>query len=194
VARTLQLSQNVRSRHSRGFTLIELMIVVVIVSVLAMLAVVGYRKLIQSSHVTEATGMVQNIRVAEEAYKSETQQYAQVSSGLTGDYYPVGAPVYETLFGWGGAPSGAGTVPWSALPVRVDGPVLFGYAAIVQPAGTTPATIPLDGTATLSFPTALATDGYIISAEGDLDGDTSINTHVYGLSMTNQIFVVNEGR
>jgi type IV pilus assembly protein PilA len=170
------------------------MIVVVIVGVLAMLAVVGYRKLIQASHVTEATGMVQNIRVAEEAYRSETQQYASVSSGLTGDYYPVGAPVYGQVFGWGGATSGAGAVPWSVLPVRVDGPVLFGYAAVAYAAGTTPPVIALDGTATLSFATAPPTDYYIIAARGDLDGDTTVDTFVYGLSMTNQIFVVNEGR
>ncbi len=77
MARALQKTGSVTSRGSRGFTLVELMIVVAIVGILATLAVVGYRKLIQSSHVSEATGMVQNIRVAQEGYHSETQQYAQ---------------------------------------------------------------------------------------------------------------------
>src|SRR5580700_12320022 len=84
----------VARRRSRGFTLIELMIVVAIIGVLSLLAVVGYRKLIQTSHVTEATGMVQNIRIAQEAYHSETQQYAYLSSAENNlgaqaqDYYP----------------------------------------------------------------------------------------------------------
>jgi prepilin-type N-terminal cleavage/methylation domain-containing protein len=67
MARPLQSLPFVAKRHPRGFTLIEMMIVVVIVGVLAMLAVVGFRKLVQSSHVSEATNMVQNIRVAQEA-------------------------------------------------------------------------------------------------------------------------------
>src|SRR5580700_3850712 len=98
----------VARRRSRGFTLIELMIVVAIIGVLSLLAVVGYRKLIQTSHVTEATGMVQNIRIAQEAYHSETQQYAQLSSepnlGVQAtDYYPCGCtqPVYQQITGWG---------------------------------------------------------------------------------------------
>ena len=100
MARPLQKTHSVTSRGSRGFTLVELMIVVAIVGILATLAVVGYRKLVQSSHVSEATGMVQNIRVAQEGYHSETQRYANVSNSLA-DYYPA-APQYEHVTAWGG--------------------------------------------------------------------------------------------
>ncbi|MGH7272786.1 MAG: type IV pilin protein [Polyangiaceae bacterium] len=185
-------------QQSRGFTLVELMIVVVIVSVLAMLAVVGYRKIIQSSHVTEATNMVQNIRVAEEAYRSETQEYA-TTSGAIDDYYPA-SPVYEQVTGWGAdnTPkcSGASCVKWSALPVHVDGPVLFGYAAISGLGGVAPgyaATQPEDGSPTPSFAAAPPTDWFVISAAADLDGDKSNYTHVYGVSTNNQVIVQNDG-
>jgi type IV pilus assembly protein PilA len=196
VARTLQTPSAVTGRRRRGFTLIELMIVVVIVGVLATLAVVGYRKLVQASHVSEATGMVQSIRVAQEGYHSETQQYANVSGSLT-NFYPA-APQYQVIMAWGGPCSTCtGGVPWSALPVHVDGPVLFGYATIAGIAGgpSPPVSVSVNGKA-LVFPTAPATDWYIISAEGDLDGTPgqTNDTNVYGTSWTNQVFVDHEGQ
>jgi len=173
------------------------------VSVLSLLAVVGYRKLITTSHVTEATGMVQNIRIAQEAYHSETQQYASVTGGSNlgmgiTTYYPTN-PLYQQLMGWGGTASTGGSVPWTALPVQVDGPVLFGYASVAGFAGTpvnTGVPLPLDGSSTLTMPTSTPTDWYVIQAEADLDGITGFNndTVVYGLSITNQIFVVREGQ
>jgi type IV pilus assembly protein PilA len=167
------------------------MIVVIIVGILAMLAVVGYRKLVQTSHVTEATSMVQNIRVAQEAYHSETQQYANVSNSLT-DYYPA-APKNGVVNGWGG-PCSCKDVAWSALPVHVDGPVTFGYATVAGVAGSapTPTSVTVDGQQ-VQFPTTSPSDWFIVSAQGDLDGNSSINTNVYATSWTNQIFIDHEG-
>jgi type IV pilus assembly protein PilA len=183
----------VTARRPRGFTLIELMIVVVIVGILATLAVVGYRKLIQSSHVSEATGMVQSIRVAQEGYHAETQQYANVSRSLT-DYYPA-APVYQIVTAWG-AQAPYADVSWSSLPVHVDGPVLFGYATVAGiAAGTVPPSVTVNGTA-LVFPAVPTTDWYVIAACADLDGNSAEpnNTHVYASSWTNQVFVDREGQ
>jgi type IV pilus assembly protein PilA len=197
MAHRLQKPSTVTRRRVRGFTLIELMIVVAIVGVLAVLAVVGYRKLVQASHVSEATGMVQSIRVAQEGYHSETQQYANVSGNLN-SFYPA-APQYQVVTAWGAACTTAcsGGVPWSALPVHVDGPVRFGYATIAGiPGGTAPpASVTVNGQP-LTFPQTPATDWYIIAAEGDLDGTPgpANDTNVYGTSWSNQIFVDHEGQ
>lgn len=208
VARPLQKAFTVARRHSRGFTLVELMITVVIVGVLATLAVVGYRKLVQSSHVSEATNMVQNIRVAQEGYYSETQQYAAISKSFpttavgSGMFYPLATPLYQISTAWGATCSGSVcNLDWSVLPVHVDAPVVFGYATIAGVAGSAngigsgaalPSSVTVNGSA-VSLPTTPTTDWYAIAAQADLDGDTTTATQVFSFSWSNQLFVSNEG-
>jgi type IV pilus assembly protein PilA len=171
------------------------MIVVAIVGVLATLAVVGYRKLVQSSHVSEATGMVQNIRVAQENYHSETQQYANVSNSLA-DYYPA-APNFQTVTAWGGPCTNCKDVLWAALPVHVDGPVMFGYATVAGNASTAVQGPPANwALAANPFPANVTTDWFVVAADGDLDGDGTEpnNTHVLGASWSNQIIIDREGQ
>ena len=86
-----------------------------------MLAVVSYRKLISSSHTAEATHMVQAIRVAQEAYHAETQQYANVSTDINSTYPAPGSggqPVpgrFKT--GWGAACTNCNSgIQWTDLP------------------------------------------------------------------------------
>jgi type IV pilus assembly protein PilA len=197
VAWPLHCTSRVVKRASRGFTLIEMMIVVVIIGVLAVLAVVGYRKLITSSHVSEATNMVQNIRVAQEGYHAETQQYAGISASIAGPWYPSPTPNGRLATAWGATCTVCNIgMDWSYLPLHVDGPVLFGYATTAGAANTGPTdkSILVNGQV-MSFPQPSATDWFIVAAMCDLDGDGQApDTHVYTTSWTNQVFVDSEGQ
>jgi type IV pilus assembly protein PilA len=194
MARPLQTIRPV-ARHERGFTLVELMIVVVIVGVLATLAVLGYRKMVTSSHVTEATSMTSNIRVAQEAYHAETQTYAACmgANAINGSTWYPSKSVYGIVTQWGAACSGcqSGYDMATVLPVHVDGPVLFGYQTIAGVAATSGTSIANNCNITgLVSPTS---DYYAIGAEADLDGNSATTTDVCAFSWSNQIVVANEG-
>ncbi len=189
-----------RRHATRAFTLVEMMIVVAIVSILAMLAVVGYRKLIMSAHTTEATQMVQSIRTAQEAYHAETQTYVSTTANLTATsgLFPAWNPGHKTA--WGGAamigpctPPTPSIICWSALPIHVDSALMFSYGTIGGVAGNLgfPAVPTING-ATITLPTAAPADWYFISAVGDTDNN-GVSSTVIGTSFTNDLFVDKDG-
>jgi prepilin-type N-terminal cleavage/methylation domain-containing protein len=60
-----------RKKGQKGFTMIELMVVVVIVGILAAIAIPLYGKYIKNSRVTEATARIGEIITAAKAYAQE---------------------------------------------------------------------------------------------------------------------------
>ncbi len=109
-----------------GFTLVELMIVVVIVGILATIAVVGYRKLVSSSKSTEAQQVIQSIRLAQQNYYAMTGTYLDVSGKWCPGNDPT--PINSAKRPWDGdCPSGGSTPQWKRLTVKTDGPVMFAY-------------------------------------------------------------------
>ncbi|WP_266181151.1 type IV pilin protein [Dyella humicola] len=65
-------------KRSRGFSLIELLIVVAIIAVLAAIAIPSYQRYAFRSRRTEGQQLLQSIAVAEERYYATHNQYADL--------------------------------------------------------------------------------------------------------------------
>lgn len=169
------------------------MITVTIVGILALIATVAYRRWVHVAYLSEAQEMVNNIRAAQESFRSENGGYLSVSSALGPPHdYPAPTPgSFKTE--WGGSCSGCVSgVTWSMLNVQSSGPLSFGYSVVADNGAVSPAFgLSANGHA-LPIADNMAAPWYLIEADGDMDGN-GVFAHVYGMSVTNQIFTDHEG-
>jgi len=83
------------NRHSRGFSMIELMIVVVIISILAAIAVPSYRQYVLKGHRSEATRALQDLASRQENYYFSNNEYTDnladlgATDDMAGRYFTV---------------------------------------------------------------------------------------------------------
>jgi prepilin-type N-terminal cleavage/methylation domain-containing protein len=142
----------VAREKSRGFTLIELMIVVAIIGILSAIAIPAFRSYVQKSRMAEGFAFLGEIRQREEAYRAEFGEYATVG------WHPQALPLTNgTRASWAGPPD------WRQLGAAPDGPTRFIYEAVAGTPGMTPAGCP-DGLGATDF-------SYCAHAEVDLNGD-----------------------
>ncbi len=171
------------SRRTRGFSLVELMIVVVIVGILSAVAIPSFQGYLMKSRTTEATEFLGVIRLSEESFRSEFGTYQAT-------FDPNGHDI--TLIDTNLVPSdidGKSRVftpneHWQRLGARPGGPVRFGYGV----AAGTPANAP----APLGWDTANADFWWVARAVGDLDNDgVQVVFETYSANRT--IFVTGAG-
>ena len=169
--------------RARGFTLVELMVVVMLVGILASVGVSYFRSEVAASKTSEAAAVIQAIRAAEEAYRSENQTYLDVST--EGAWYPSGT-FGRTVRTWEQkAGTHADLARWQLLGPRVTQPVMFGYLVYAGAPGIRPTkAMYLTNNPNFGTPTG---PWYIIQARADADSNgvfcngaaTSFSTDVF---------------
>ena len=104
-------------RQRNGFTLIELMVVVVVIGILASLAIPLYRDYTRSSKEAEAKSLLRQIYTLEERYQARTDSYTldlallEGGAGLatSGRYFTYGLAAHGSGFCITAAPNAQGT-------------------------------------------------------------------------------------
>ena len=84
-------------RRSKGFTLLELLIVVVIIGVLAAIAIPAYNSYLNTAKITLAQGALDTIRKTLESYHIDYQEYPDSIDFNTGQD-GLGRTVFEPQF------------------------------------------------------------------------------------------------
>lgn len=82
--------QTMKHNVQKGFTLIELMIVVAIIGILAALAIPAYSDYTIRAKVSEAASLSGAIKAASEIYWSENQELATGAAGTNSGYTSLG--------------------------------------------------------------------------------------------------------
>jgi prepilin-type N-terminal cleavage/methylation domain-containing protein len=173
-------------RPARGFSLVELLAVVVISGILAVVGVALFRRYVLASHGTEASSVIQAIRAAEEGYLAENHTYLNVSTGTA--WYPR-APTVDR--GAWRAPGHQDFAAWMRLAPAVNRSVMYGYLANAGTPGSHMPALQVSNAPDLSQQ-AQPLDWYLIQASGDVNGNGIFSRYV-GTSISGEIYLENEG-
>ncbi|MDY0001841.1 MAG: prepilin-type N-terminal cleavage/methylation domain-containing protein [Polyangia bacterium] len=175
----------------RGFSIVELLIVVAVIGILSAVGVVAYNRYVNRSRQSEVFAMIGAIRSAQEAYKAESSRYLGTGTSET-DFYPVlGSSGREpSRKSWD--PAAHGKTSWQSLAVSSPSKGLYcGYVVVAGAAND------LTGAGargiTLFNNQAPSRAWYYIRAECDFDGKSGTNSS-YETTFDNEVvFVDNEG-
>ena len=110
-------------KEKKGFSLVELMIVVAIIAILAAIAIPSFMRFAMKSKTSEATGNLSAIRTAEESYRAEEDTYTACAGNPSGWTGGDGAATPDA---WD-----AGVQEWEDIGFAPDGNVRYQYEVTI---------------------------------------------------------------
>ena len=172
-------------RRRRGYTLVELLVVVAMVGILSALAMVGYGKWLDYARISETKDLVQHVMLSQKLYHDETSGYLNCSSSLT-DYYPAAPDDHKRAFH---NPAHSSYACWTLLNTEVDAPVYVAMAVVAGVGGD----VPPQPSTNQAFTWAVTTrPWYVVQATADVDADGVQAVFVGSSFSPNTIFVEND--
>jgi prepilin-type N-terminal cleavage/methylation domain-containing protein len=180
-----------RTVSDRGFSLIELMVVIVLISILASLAFPSLRKRIEQARGRVGAVELGAIAAAQERFRSENMMYLDVSQA---SYYPVVTP--GQLFRNFRMPGHTDNARWEVLGPAITEPTPYvfttnaGLANAPLPAIDAALIAVMPGGALPANPTA--NQWFVVQGQGDLDGDATLQ-RMFTSSFDRTVYLVNEG-
>ena len=163
-----------RKRHRRGslgFTLTELMVVIVVISVLSAIAYPSLRKQMLVARGREGVSLMQAIAAAEEGFRAEHMVYLTTSP--TGLNYPTTTPT-STQYHFR-QPTHPDYARWEVLAPELRSVTRHVFTVRAGLPGTTNAQFPAaPGTLSLPMPATAPSPWYVIYGSADLDDDAKL--------------------
>jgi type IV pilus assembly protein PilE len=122
-----------RRRNKKGFTMIELMVVVVIVGVLAAIAIPIYGKYIKNARLTEATGRIGEVITAAKAWAQDNQDASgnPIWPAGAGGIVDLSATQYFTYAITAGGGSNANTTALGITSTGIAGQRMAGVTVVI---------------------------------------------------------------
>jgi len=152
------MMQKMVRTNQKGFTLIELMIVVAIIGILAAIAIPNFLQYQLKAKTSEAKTNIGSIRTSQEAFKAEHDFYATCADN------PGVAGVGSAKQAWSAAIAVAGS-GWPEIGYTPSGDIY--YTSEVASGGT------VSAAAIQGIPAGSCGDAMAIGAAADLDGDAA---------------------
>ena len=166
--------ENVTRRTSRGFTLIELMIVVAIIGILAAIAIPNFVRYQLRSKTTEAKTIMQGIRVSMEAFRAELDEYIPATRTPNG-------PLGTTRGRWPDTPCPTSCSRTNVLACTEFSCIGYGPRSSVY----------YQYQSRIILSTPGRPPDFSAGAVADLDGDTNVGSYTF--RTTNRVGVLNSG-